>query len=49
MYRETMKAMVAPSVDAKETMTVPHGSPNTAPPARVMMAAPGRDSPVIAT
>ena len=44
-----MNATVAPSVEAKETTTVPHSNPNTAPPARVMMAAPGRDSPAIAT
>ena len=44
-----MNATVAPRVDAKETATLPHNSPNTAPPARVRMAAPGRDSPVIAT
>ena len=49
MYRDTMNATVAPSVDAKETTTVPHSSPNTAPPARVMMAAPGNERPVIAT
>ncbi len=41
--------MVAPIVLAKETSTSPYQNPNNAPPARVMMAAPGSDSPVTAT
>ncbi len=40
---------VAPTLDANDTMTVPHSTPKTAPPARVMIAAPGNESPVITT
>jgi hypothetical protein len=40
---------VAPIDEAKETITVPHSRPNTAPPASVISAAPGSDSAVTAT
>ncbi len=42
-------ASVAPSVEANDTMTVPQTRPKTAPPASVMMAAPGSDKAVMAT
>jgi len=35
--------------EAKETIRVPHRRPKMAPPASVMMAAPGSDSPVTTT
>ncbi|MNC93780.1 hypothetical protein D3C83_104880 [compost metagenome] len=47
--REARKASVAPMVEAKETITVPHRSPNTAPPASVITVAPGSESPVTTT
>ncbi len=34
---------------AKETITVPSANPKMAPAAKVRMAAPGRESPVMAT
>ena len=34
-------------VEAKEEMTVPHSKPKIAPAARVRIAAPGRDRPVM--
>ncbi len=40
---------MAPMVNAKDTITVPHSNPNTAPPASVSKAAPGSDSAVAAT
>ena len=43
------KASVAPIVEAKDTSTVPASRPKTAPPASVMIAAPGSDSAVTAT
>ena len=36
-------------VEANETITVPHSRPKIAPPASVITAAPGSDSPVTAT
>ncbi len=41
--------MVAPSVEAKETMTVPQRRPKMAPPTSVITSAPGSDSPATAT
>jgi hypothetical protein len=49
MKRDARKAMVAPIDDANETMTVPHSSPNMAPPTSVRIAAPGSDRPATAT
>jgi hypothetical protein len=46
---EARNASVAPRVEAKDTITVPHSSPNTAPPASVITAAPGSERPVTAT
>jgi hypothetical protein len=48
-WRATRKAQVAPSVLAKDTSSVPHVNPNSAPAARVMTAAPGIDSAVTST
>ena len=48
-WRETRKASVAPIVDAKDTISRPQPSPNSAPPASVITAAPGSDSAVTAT
>ena len=42
-------AIVAPRVLAKETITTPCTSPNTAPAIRVSSAAPGSDVPVTRT
>ena len=47
--REATNADVAPSEEAKDTITVPHPNPKIAPAASVMMTAPGSDSPVTAT
>ena len=47
--REVRNASVAPSEEAKETITVPHTSPKMAPATSVMIAAPGSDKPVTAT
>ena len=44
--RDARKARVAPIVLAKETVIRATQNPNNAPPARVMTAAPGRDSAV---
>ncbi len=43
---ETRNAAVAPSEEAKLTMIVPVARPKSAPPARVMTAAPGRERAV---
>ena len=48
MKRETRNAKVAPIDDAKETRTVPQSRPNSAPPAKVITAAPGSDNAVTA-
>ncbi len=42
MYLEARKAQVAPILLEKLTIKSPRPSPNTAPPARVNMVAPGR-------
>ncbi len=47
--RDTRKASVAPRLEANDTSSVPHHSPKMAPPASVMMAAPGNESAVAAT
>ena len=47
--RLARKASVAPIDAANEMMTVPHSNPKIAPPASVMSAAPGSESPVTAT
>jgi hypothetical protein len=47
--RAVRKARVAPRLEAKDTSTMPHSRPNTAPPASVMIAAPGKESAVTAT
>ncbi len=44
--RATTNASVAPMVEAKETTTTPVIKPKNAPPASVMIAAPGRDRAV---
>ena len=46
--RATRNARVAPMVLQKETMMVPVMTPKSAPPSRVMMAAPGSESAVTA-
>ncbi len=40
--RDIRKARVAPTLEANDTMTVPQPRPKMAPPASVMMAAPGQ-------
>ena len=47
--RDIKKANVAPMLDANDTITVPQPRPKMAPPASVMMAAPGSDKAVAAT
>jgi len=42
-------AHLTPMLEAKETISVPHHRPNTAPPNKVSRAAPGNDSAVTAT
>ena len=49
MVRAASMARVAPRVDANDMRTVPHTRPKTAPPASVMITAPGKDRPVTAT
>ena len=40
---------MAPILEANDTISVPHTSPKTAPPASVMMRGAGSDNPVTAT
>jgi hypothetical protein len=47
--RATSMARVAPMLEANDTSTVPHNRPKIAPPASVMIAAPGSDRAVTAT
>ena len=47
--RDTAQASVAPILEAKDTSSSPYQKPNSAPPARVITAAPGRDRPVTTT
>jgi hypothetical protein len=49
MKRAARNASVAPMLDANDTITVPQSRPKMAPPASVMMVAPGSDSAVAAT
>ena len=41
--------MVAPIAEANETMSVPQSNPKIAPPASVISAAPGSESPATVT
>ena len=47
--REVKNASVAPMLEANDTRIVPHSSPKIAPPASVMIAAPGSERPVTTT
>ena len=47
MYLVRRNARVAPEVLANETRIVPVKVPKTAPPARVMMVAPGSERPAM--
>ena len=47
--RDAKNAKVAPRVEANDTSSKPHHKPNTAPPAKVMMTAPGKDKAVATT
>ncbi len=47
--RATRNASVAPMADANDTSTVPVSTPNNAPPASVINAAPGRLNAATAT
>ncbi len=47
--RALRKARVAPTDEANDTIRMPAKKPKMAPPASVMMAAPGSDSAVTAT
>ena len=49
MKRTIRKASVAPIVEAKEISSNPQTSPKTAPPARVMIVAPGNERAVTPT